>query len=214
MSRRNFPAREDLLCISLLSLRPGFSQRNTSLCFLFEHCLAIGSFSFSLGRSSSKLVSHWNPFQRKVFLRFFSSLAQLCLAEKLAIALANKSKSLNRRAELVSKYRHENRYYLRNYPPSANQCGLEKRKRTKLVDRLNNKIPASRWPGEALRLSYRTVRKAVHARQFDFLFIESGSHTNLSKLFSVLELKTLSTKPLFLYRGRKQMHKKQVIPGD
>ena len=43
----------------------------------------------------------------------------LCLAEKLAIALADKSKSLNQRTELVSKCRHENKFYLCNYSPEV-----------------------------------------------------------------------------------------------
>ena len=48
-----------------------------------------------------------------------SKRCNLCLAEKLAIARADKSKSLNRRRELVSKCRHENKFYLCNYPPSV-----------------------------------------------------------------------------------------------
>ena len=43
----------------------------------------------------------------------------LCIAEKLAIIRADKKTSLNKRSELVSKCRHENRYYLYmcNFPP-------------------------------------------------------------------------------------------------
>ena len=41
----------------------------------------------------------------------------LCVAEKLAIIRADKKTSLNKRFELVSKCRHENRYYLCNFPP-------------------------------------------------------------------------------------------------
>ena len=78
---------------------------------------------------------------------FLPSLDELCLAEKLATALADKSRAINKRTELVSKCRHENRYYLRNYPPSANHCGLEKRKRTELVDRLTRSLVAKEPPG-------------------------------------------------------------------
>ena len=44
---------------------------------------------------------------------------QLCLAEKLKIIKADKKQSLNRRTELVSRCRHENRFYLCNFPPTV-----------------------------------------------------------------------------------------------
>ena len=43
----------------------------------------------------------------------------LCLAEKLAIIRTDKSRSLNKRSELVSKCRHESKFYLRNFTPTV-----------------------------------------------------------------------------------------------
>ena len=37
-----------------------------------------------------------------------------CLTEKLIIARSDKARCLNKRSELVSKFRHENQYYLSN----------------------------------------------------------------------------------------------------
>jgi hypothetical protein len=43
-----------------------------------------------------------------------SKKCNLCLAEKLNIIKANKANLLNKRSELISKCRHENKYYLTN----------------------------------------------------------------------------------------------------
>ena len=41
----------------------------------------------------------------------------LCLAEQLEIIMANKERSLNRRSELISKCRHETKFYLSSFQP-------------------------------------------------------------------------------------------------
>ena len=38
----------------------------------------------------------------------------LCLTEKVMIITANPDRILNKRSELISKCRHENKFYLRN----------------------------------------------------------------------------------------------------
>ena len=50
-------------------------------------------------------------------------MCNLCLAEKLEIIKADKKRSLNKRTELVSKCRHENRFYLCNFPPAVPWTG-------------------------------------------------------------------------------------------
>ena len=47
-----------------------------------------------------------------------SKRCNLCLTEKLAIIEGEPNKILNKRAELVSKCRHENKFYLSNYKTS------------------------------------------------------------------------------------------------
>ena len=44
-----------------------------------------------------------------------SKRCSLCLTEKLFITKAEKSNTLNKRSELISKCRHENKYYIMNY---------------------------------------------------------------------------------------------------
>ena len=55
------------------------------------------------------ITSHARPYQCG------SKRCDLCTTEKLIIALADRNKSLNKRAELISKCRHENKFYLSNY---------------------------------------------------------------------------------------------------
>ena len=44
-----------------------------------------------------------------------SKCCNLCLTEKLFITKAEKSNTLNKKSELISKCRHENKYYIMNY---------------------------------------------------------------------------------------------------
>ena len=48
-----------------------------------------------------------------------SKRCKLCLGEKLAIIRTDKSRSLNKRSELVPKCRHENIFFLRNFTPTV-----------------------------------------------------------------------------------------------
>ena len=47
-----------------------------------------------------------------------SKRCNLCLTEKLLIINGDENKLLNKRSDLISKCRHENKYYLMNYPTS------------------------------------------------------------------------------------------------
>ena len=57
----------------------------------------------------------WCVVRRAASYSNISERCNLCLAEKLKIAWADKTRSLNKRSELVSKCRHENKFYLGNF---------------------------------------------------------------------------------------------------
>ena len=57
----------------------------------------------------------WSVVRRAAPYSNISKRCNLCLAEKLEIAWADKTRSLNKRSELVSKCRHENKFYLCNF---------------------------------------------------------------------------------------------------
>ena len=59
----------------------------------------------------------WTIHERAAAYTNKSKKCYLCRAEKLAILSTDKSKTLNKRWELVSKCRHENKFYLKNFAP-------------------------------------------------------------------------------------------------
>ena len=61
----------------------------------------------------------WSVRRRATAYQNTTRMCNLCLAEKLEIIKADKKRSLNKRTELVSKCRHENRFYLCNFPPAV-----------------------------------------------------------------------------------------------
>ena len=54
------------------------------------------------------IISRARPYSN------ISKRCDLCLTEKLMIITANPGRILNKRSELISKCRHENKFYLRN----------------------------------------------------------------------------------------------------
>ena len=57
------------------------------------------------------LIRNWHIYVRTSTHAYY----MYCLDEKLEIAWADKTRSLNKRSELVSKCRHENKFYLCNF---------------------------------------------------------------------------------------------------
>ena len=61
----------------------------------------------------------WSTLRRTTGYNTVSKSCNLCLTEKLLISQhRDKEKLLNKRSELVSKCRHQNKYLLKNYDPS------------------------------------------------------------------------------------------------
>ena len=57
----------------------------------------------------------WSILTSAAAYKNTTKICDLCLTEKLCIINATKSSLLNKRSELISKCRHENKYYLMNY---------------------------------------------------------------------------------------------------
>ena len=77
---------------------------------------AVGTLEFEFKEDSRNgRVSDW---LRKICFRDGKpSRCNLCLAEKLCILTADKSVLLNKRSELITKCRHENKFYAANQKP-------------------------------------------------------------------------------------------------
>ena len=83
----------------------------------YQHSTALSKHVWALKDNSNKFSINWSIHRKATTYQNTTRRCNLCLAEKLAIIKADKSQSLNKRTELVSKCRHENRYYLCNFPP-------------------------------------------------------------------------------------------------
>ena len=83
----------------------------------YQHSTALSKHVWALKDNSNKFSIKWSIHRKATTYQNTTRRCNLCLAEKLAIIKADKSQSLNKRTELVSKCRHENRYYLCNFPP-------------------------------------------------------------------------------------------------
>ena len=83
----------------------------------YRNSTTLSKYVWSLKDSQVGYTVKWSIHRRAAAYSNISKKCNLCLAEKLAIMGADKSKSLNKRSELVSKCRHENKYYLSNFLP-------------------------------------------------------------------------------------------------
>ena len=70
---------------------------------------------WQLKRNKKPLTINWSIPSRAQTYNSESKRCNLCLTEKLHILNAEKHSLLNKRPELISKCRHENKFYLRNF---------------------------------------------------------------------------------------------------
>ena len=97
-----------------------FKQRLANHKASFSHVAKENSTELSkhvwwLKRAGKSYDIKWKLLQRARSYSNCSKRCNLCLAEKLAILDANRATLLNKRSELISKCRHENKFYLSNF---------------------------------------------------------------------------------------------------
>ena len=83
----------------------------------------LSKYVWSLKDKNTDFNIRWSVRRRATAYQNTTRMCNLCLAEKLEIIKADKKRSLNKRTELVSKCRHENRFYLCNFPPAVPWTG-------------------------------------------------------------------------------------------
>lgn len=96
-----------------------FKQRYTqhSLSFrkkAYANSTELSKYIWELKSTNTPYSIHWSTIHKAPSYKGNSRTCNLCLAEKFLIITADKSTSLNKRSELISKCRHENKFYLRN----------------------------------------------------------------------------------------------------
>ena len=117
-----------LLSINLLSIitknyigltEGTFKQRYTQHKSTFTHrklsnSTELSKYIWQLKDSNTSFTTKWSIIARARPYHNSSKRCDLCLAEKLHIIKRSNNNLLNRRSELVSKCRHENKFYLKN----------------------------------------------------------------------------------------------------
>ena len=80
----------------------------------YRNSTELSKYVWQLKESNTPYNIKWSIASKSQAYNNKSKRCNLCLTEKLLIVNANKQMLLNRRPELISKCRHENKFYLRN----------------------------------------------------------------------------------------------------
>ena len=78
----------------------------------YENSTELSKYIWNLKRMNKEFEIKWSSKKRAQAYSSTTKRCHLCLEEKLAIIHADKRLKLNKRTELVSKCRHENKYLL------------------------------------------------------------------------------------------------------
>ena len=81
----------------------------------YEHSTELSKYIWSLKRKSQNFKIKWSVQHHSKPYSPENKRCNLCLTEKLSILSADKQRLLNKRSELISKCRHENKFYLCNF---------------------------------------------------------------------------------------------------
>ena len=81
----------------------------------YETSTTLSKYIWTLKDANTEYNVKWKIHKRAASYTSQSRRCNLCLAEKLAILQEDKGSSLKKRSELISKCRHENRFYLSNF---------------------------------------------------------------------------------------------------
>jgi len=80
-----------------------------------ENSTELSKHVWRLKRAGKRYSIRWKVLKKARAYSNTSRRCNLCLTEKLAILEADRAQLLNKRSELVSKCRHENKFYLSNF---------------------------------------------------------------------------------------------------
>ena len=87
----------------------------------YQNSTALSKHIWSLKDNNVPYSIKWSVQKKATAYKNTTGKCYLCLAEKVTIIKADKTKSLNKRTELVVKCRHKNRFYLKSFhPPNSN----------------------------------------------------------------------------------------------
>ena len=83
----------------------------------YQHSTALSKHIWELKNRGKSYEINWSIVKRAKPYKAGVISCSLCTQEKLCIINADKETLLNKRSELISKCRHENKFYACNYSP-------------------------------------------------------------------------------------------------
>ena len=84
----------------------------------YKNSTELSKYVWKLKTEKKDYSLKWRIIKKSQAYRNGSKRCNLCLTEKLLIISGDPTKLLNKRSELISKCRHENKFYLNNYKTS------------------------------------------------------------------------------------------------
>ena len=81
----------------------------------YEKSTQLSKYIWKLKDRQKDFQIRWSVVKRAYAYRNGSKRCNLCLEEKLCILKSNETQTLNKRSEIISKCRHENKFYLKNF---------------------------------------------------------------------------------------------------
>ena len=81
----------------------------------YENSTELSKYIWQLKKKRQNFNIIWSIQDRAQAYSNKNKRCNLCITEKLSIACADKTSLLNKRCELISKCRHENKFYLSNF---------------------------------------------------------------------------------------------------
>ena len=85
----------------------------------YENSTALSKHIWSLKAAEKPYSIEWTVHRKAAAYTNRTKRCNLCLAEKVAVIQADGMQTLNKRSELVSKCRHENKFYQANFVPDV-----------------------------------------------------------------------------------------------
>ena len=100
------------------SFKTRFNNHKISLKYRkHSHNTCLSKYVWELKDKGTDHEIKWSILKRAKLYSGKPSRCNLCLAEKLCILTADRSVLLNKRSELITKCRHENKFYAANQKP-------------------------------------------------------------------------------------------------
>ena len=75
----------------------------------------LSKYIWCLKRKGDIFNMDWDVLKRVPAYSCLSKRCDLCLTDKLMIVSADKARLLNKRSEIITKCRHQNKFYLPNF---------------------------------------------------------------------------------------------------